>query len=132
MAVDRAHVQDWLDRYVAAWKSYDPAAIGELFSEDAEYRYHPWDEPVRGREAIVADWIAPAGKPEQRDDEGTYDASYEAWAVDGNRAVAVGTSDYFTDATRSNRERRYHNHYLLEFDDEGRVRSFTENYQLER
>ena len=60
------------------------------------------------------------------------DATYEAWAVDGNRAVAVGTSDYYTDATRSNRERRYHNTYLLEFDDAGRVRSFTENYQLER
>ena len=132
MTIDRAHVQDWLDRYVAAWKSYDRAAIGDLFSEDAEYRYHPWDEPVRGREAIVNDWIAPGGKPEQRDDAGTYDASYEAWAVDGNRAVAVGTSDYFTDATRSSRERRYHNHYLLEFDDDGLVRSFTENYQLER
>ena len=132
MAIDRAHVQDWLDRYVAAWKSYDPGAIGELFSEDAEYRYHPWDEPVRGRDAIVADWLEPGGNPAQRDDAGTYDARYEPWAVDGNRAVAVGTSDYFTDATRSNRERRYHNHYLLEFDDDGRVRSFTENYQLER
>ena len=132
MAIDRASVQDWLDRYVAAWKSYDPAAIGELFSEDAEYRYHPWDEPVRGREAIVADWIAPGGNPGQIDASGTYDASYEAWAVDGNRAVAVGTSDYFTDPSRSNRERRYHNTYLLEFDDDGRVRSFTENYQLER
>ena len=132
MAIDRAHVQDWLDRYVAAWKSYDPVAIGELFSEDAEYRYHPWDEPVRGREAIVADWIAPGGNPAQIDASGTYDARYEAWAVDGNRAVAVGTSDYFTDTTRSNRERRYHNYYLLEFDDDGRVRSFTENYQLER
>ena len=132
MAIDRAHVQDWLDRYVAAWKSYDTAVIGELFSENAEYRYHPWTEPVRGRDAIVADWLAPGGNPVQRDAEGTYDAAYEAWAVDGNRAVAVGTSDYYTDATRSNRERRYHNTYLLEFDDAGRVRSFTENYQLER
>lgn len=132
MSIDRAHVQAWLDRYVAAWKSYDPAAIGDLFAEDAEYRYHPWDEPVRGREAIVADWLAPGGKPAQRDDEGTYDAKYETWAVDGRRAVSVGTSDYFSDASRAKRERRYHNFYLLEFDDDGRVRSFTENYQLER
>jgi hypothetical protein len=128
----RADVQRWLDRYVAAWKSYDEAEIADLFSTDAEYRYHPWDEPVRGREAIVADWIAPDGSASSRDAEGTYDAAYDAWAVDGDRAVAVGTSDYFTDASRTTRDRRYHNVYLLEFDAEGRCRSFTENYQLER
>ena len=128
----RADVQRWLDRYVAAWKSYDAAEIADLFSADAEYRYHPWDDPVRGREAIVADWIAPVGSASSRDAEGTYDAAYEAWAVDGDRAVAVGTSDYFTDASRTKRDRRYHNVYLLEFDADGRCRSFTENYQLER
>ena len=32
-------------------------AIGDLFGDDAEYRYHPWDEPVIGRDAIVADWL---------------------------------------------------------------------------
>jgi len=36
----------WLDDYVAAWRSYDPEAIGALFSEDAEYRYHP-GTPIR-------------------------------------------------------------------------------------
>jgi len=132
MTIDRAHVQDWLDRYVAAWISYEEAAIRELFSADAEYRYHPWDEPVRGRAAIVADWLAPNGNESGRDDVGTYDASYTAWAVDGDRAVAVGTSDYYTDASRSKRDRRYHNTYLLEFDAEGRCQRFTENYQLER
>jgi len=128
----REDVQRWLDRYVAAWKSYDRAGIEDLFSADAEYRYHPWHEPVRGRDAIVADWLAPNGDPSRRDAEGTYDASYEAWAVEGDRAVAVGTSDYFGDVTRSTRIRRYHNTYLLEFDADGRCRRFTENYQLER
>ena len=37
-------VQAWLDRYVAAWAAYDAAAIGDLFSEDARYRYHPSDD----------------------------------------------------------------------------------------
>ena len=27
----------WLNRYIEAWKSYDPQAIGDLFSEDAVY-----------------------------------------------------------------------------------------------
>ncbi len=39
-------VQAWLDRYVDAWRTYDPAVIGDLFTEGAEYRYHPWDEPI--------------------------------------------------------------------------------------
>lgn len=128
----RDDVQRWLDRYVEAWKTYDRIEIESLFSADAEYRYHPWDEPVRGRQAIVDDWLAPDGDAARKDADGTYDASYEAWAVDGDRAVAVGTSDYFTDSTHATRERRYHNTYLLEFDPDGRCRSFTENYQLER
>jgi hypothetical protein len=128
----RDDVQRWLDRYVAAWKSYDKADIADLFSADAEYRYHPWDEPVRGREAIVEDWVTPDGNAASRDKPGTYDASYVAWAVDGQRAVAVGTSDYFSDTTRTKRERRYHNTYLLEFDAEGRCASFTETFILEK
>jgi hypothetical protein len=51
-------LQVWLDAYVDTWRSYDPAAIGALFAEDATYAYHPYDEGdevVRGREAIVAD-----------------------------------------------------------------------------
>lgn len=126
MTIDHGHVQRWLDRYVAAWKSFDEAEIGDLFSEDADYRYHPWDDPVRGRDEIVKDWVAPDGNASSRDEPGTYDATYAPFAVDGQRAVAVGTSDYFTDASQATREQRFHNVYLLEFDDEGRCRSFTE------
>lgn len=43
-AVDRSTVQRWLDAYVAAWQSYEPDAIAELWSEDAVWHY-----PVRDR-----------------------------------------------------------------------------------
>ena len=46
-----ADVQAWLDRYVSAWSSYDPAEIGELFSEGASYQYHAGDDPIVGRAA---------------------------------------------------------------------------------
>ena len=36
--MDEAAFQRWLDAYVEAWRTYDPAGIGELFGEDAEYR----------------------------------------------------------------------------------------------
>jgi SnoaL-like domain len=114
----RDDVQRWLDDYVAAWLSYDAEDIGELFSEEAEYRYHPWDEPLLGRDAIVSDWIG------DQDAEGTYSAHYAPFAVEGTRAVAVGESRY-TNPDGSLRT-LYHNVYLLHFDADGRCSSFTE------
>jgi ketosteroid isomerase-like protein len=123
-------VQAWLDRYVAAWRSYDPAAIGDLFSEDAEYRYHPYDEPERGRATIVTDWVEPAGGASTKDAPDSWDARYEPYVVEGDRAVATGWSRYF--AAGDTPEKLYHNVYLLEFDGEGRCRSFIEYYVLQR
>jgi len=124
--MNRESVQAWLDRYLEAWRTYDPALIGELFSEGAEYRYHPWDEPIRGRDAIVASWLAPGGPASGRDEPGTYDGRYEPFVVQGERAVAVGHSRYWTDAGRSALDQVYDNAWLLEFDSAGRCRSFTE------
>ncbi|HEV8652012.1 MAG TPA: nuclear transport factor 2 family protein [Actinomycetes bacterium] len=124
MAVDRQQVAAWLDAYVQAWRTYDPKAIGELFSEDAVYAYEPWGEPERGREAIVAAWL------EERDEPGTYKGSYEPLAVDGDLAVATGRSRYFEpDGTL---QREYHNVFALRFDGEGRCREFREWYMLRR
>jgi uncharacterized protein (TIGR02246 family) len=125
----REAVQAWLDRYIAAWESYDPAAIGELFAPDAQYRYHPADEPIVGRDAIVRSWVEPDGDASSRDDAGTYDARYEPWAVDGDRAVAVGWSRDWTDASRATVRTVYDNVYLVEFDGDGRCRSFTEFFR---
>ena len=49
--LDRATVQAWLDAYVHAWKTYDPQAISDLFSDDAIYAFDPFSEPLRGRAA---------------------------------------------------------------------------------
>ena len=120
--MEHADVQRWLDDYVAAWKSYDPEAIAALFAEDVSYRYHPYDEPVRGRDAVVAAWLGEGDQDvaSSRDDVGTYDASYEPVAVDGDVAVAVGSSTYTSPPAV------YDNCYLIRFDDEGRCREFTE------
>ena len=124
-------VQAWLDRYIDAWQSYDRDQIAALFSEDAEYRYHPWDEPLRGRDAIVEDWLNPGGDPAQRDKPGTVEAAYQPFSVDGDTAVAIGTSTYYTDSSRAGVDKRYHNAYLIEFDTSGKCRSFTEFFMKE-
>ncbi len=124
---DRERVDAWLDAYVAAWKTYDPDQVGALFADDVSYRYHPYDEPVRGRSAVVEAWLGEGEHPgaSGRDDEGIYDASYRAVAVDGSVAVAVGTSTY-TDGPGGPVTEVYDNCFLIEFDDEGRCRAFTE------
>jgi ketosteroid isomerase-like protein len=118
MAVDRDQVARWLAEYVEAWKRYDRDAIGALFADDAEYRWHPYDEPVRGREAIVEGWF------EDPDEPGTYDASYEPVAVDEDVAVATGTSTYY--AADGSVEKIYDNCFLIRFAADGRCREFTE------
>ena len=114
----RDDVGRWLDRYAEAWRTYDPDEIRSLFSADAELYDHPWEAPIVGPDAIVEDWLA------DRDEAGTYEGRYEPWAVDGNRAVGVGTSTYDDDRGH----RVFHNAFLLEFDDEGRCRSFKDIY----
>jgi hypothetical protein len=114
-------VQDWLDRYVAAWRSYDPAAIGDLFAAEASYRYHPWDdEPVLGREAIVANWL------DDRDEPGTWEAWYRPYAVEGDRASVIGESRY-TNADGTLRD-LYYNHWTVRFDADGRCIEFVEYF----
>jgi len=61
-----------------------------------------------------------------RDEPGTWEARYEPFVVAGDRAVAVGYSRYFEDATQATVRNTYDNAYLLEFDADGRCRSFTE------
>jgi hypothetical protein len=114
--MDHASVQGWLDRYVDAWRTYDRGRIGDLFTPDAEYRYHPWDDPVAGRDAIVKAWT------DDQDDPTTWDARYAPYAIDGDRAVATGVSNYDDGTTK----REYHNVFLLEFAPDGRVARFTE------
>lgn len=109
----------WLAAYVEAWKLYEPESIGALFSEDVLYRYHPHDEPLRGREAVVASWL------EDRDAPGTYDAEYRAVAVDGEVAVATGSSTYYP-RPGGEIDRVYDNCFVIRFDDQGRSREFTE------
>ncbi|WP_129336992.1 nuclear transport factor 2 family protein [Cellulomonas endophytica] len=127
--MDRDAAQAWLDRYVAAWLSYDRDGIGALFAPDVLYRYHPHEDPVVGREAVVQDWLGEA-RPDgstDRDAPGTYEASYAPVAVDGDVVVATGTSSY-RDTADGPVVRVYDNCFVMRFDDGGRCREFTEYY----
>ena len=124
--MDRKSLQLWLDKYVEAWRTYDPEQIGDLFSEDALYFYSPWDEdnPVRGRETIVAEWR------KEPDPSGSWEARYVPVAVEGNIGVAQGRTRYFwPDGTV---DREFENIFVAHFDEAGHCERFTEWYMQPR
>ena len=113
-------LQTWLDQYVEAWRTYDASKIGDLFTADALYFYRPFDQqdPVRGREAIVANWL------KERDDPDSWEAHYEPLVVEGKIAVAQGRTRYFQKDGTVKRE--FANLFVLQFDDVGHCERFTE------
>jgi uncharacterized protein (TIGR02246 family) len=108
-----APLRRWIDAYVEAWESNDPDAVAALFTADGVYRFEPW-EAWAGRQEIVAGWIEHADKPG--------DTSFHWWHVarDGDLWIVEARTRYH------NLGKDYSNLWLVELDDEGRARGFTE------
>ena len=113
--MDHAQVQEWLDRYVQAWRTYERDAIAGLFATDATYAFHPWDEPLTGADTIIENWL------DSPDEAGSWEASYRPLLVEGNRAITTGT-------TRYSNGRSYWNLWEVDFDADGRCTRFVEWY----
>jgi SnoaL-like protein len=109
----RERVQAWCDAYVEAWRSYEPSAIDDLFTAAATYAYHPYDEPLRGSEAIVSSWVG------DRDEPGSWEASYSPLLIEGDRAIVIGETAYTNG-------RRFSNLWVITFDGDGRCSDFVE------
>ena len=127
--MERSEATGWLEAYVEAWKSYDRDEIAALFADDVSYRYHPYDAPIVGRDAVVDSWLG-EGEFEgasSRDAPGAYDASYEPVAVEGDTVVAAGTSTYLAGPGGAV-DAIYDNCFVIRFDRDGRCREFTEWY----
>jgi uncharacterized protein (TIGR02246 family) len=109
---DPDRVTTWIDGYVRAWNTNDPADIGHLFTEDAEYYTAPFRAPWRGRDQIVEEWLG------RKDEPGETTFTWSPIAVTDEVAIIQGTTSY-PDET-------YSNLWVLRLDDDGRCRQFTE------
>jgi hypothetical protein len=127
--MDKHEVDRWIGGYIEAWRTYDRAQIAALFGTDARYRYHPYDEWVRGRDEIVRSWLGEtaAEGASEPDRPGTWEADYRTIAVDGDLAVVVGSTTYSLEPGGPV-DRVFDNCFVLEFDADGRCREFTEFY----
>lgn len=115
---DSTTLQRFIDGYVRAWRSNSPDDIRAIFTDDAEYRYEPYSEPLLGRDAIASSWI------ERQDEAGTWSFDWTLVAVDADVAVVEGRTVY-------EGEKTYRNLWVIRLSDDGRASSFTEWYMAE-
>jgi hypothetical protein len=114
----RETFEEWLSRYQQAWRTDDPAQIGALFTDDAEYYPWPFSAPWRGREEIVSKWI------ERGDSTAEWRFTYSILAVEGDTGVLEGRTWYA--ARDGDPETEYANVWAVRFAQEDRAREFRE------
>ena len=118
--MERSEVSAWLGEYVEAWRSNDRDRIAALFTDDVRYRYYPYQEAIVGAEAVADAWL------DDPDEPGSWEATYEPVAVDGEVAVAIGSSVYH-EPDGGVRE-AFDNCFVIHFGAGGRCREFVEYY----
>ena len=108
--VDRCRA--WVESYVDAWNSNDGSDIGSLFTEEASYFSSPSEDPVEGREAIVAWWI------DNKDEPGSTTFEFEVLIADERVGIVSGIARYPDGVV-------YHDLWEIRFDGD-RCRRFVE------
>jgi hypothetical protein len=78
----RAELARWIAGYERAWRTAGTESLRELFSPDATYRPAPFEDPIRGLDAIAAFWEAEREGPDE-----AFALSSEIVAVDGDVGV---------------------------------------------
>lgn len=96
-------VTAWVVEYERLWRSPGTAALADAFTEDAEYRQGPYEEPRIGLEAIARMWDEERDGPDE-----VFALRSAVIAVYGDTAVVRAEVDYGgqpslsrTDRTRS-------------------------------
>jgi uncharacterized protein (TIGR02246 family) len=112
--MDRAAVDEWVARYLQAWRSNDPVAIANLFAEHAEYLTGPFDEPWRGRQAIVEGWLA------RPDEPGSWTFEVLATHVAEDAAFVEGRAGYPSEGLR------FANLWEIRLDERGQATRYVE------
>ena len=107
-------VTAWVEQYVRAWNSNDPADIGALFTDDARYYTEPYAASWTGRQQIIDGWL------EHRDEPGNTTFSWRPVVAGPELALVQGETTYLSPP------RTYSNMWVILLAADGRCREFTE------
>ncbi len=75
--------------FTSGWAAGDPEWISDLYTEDAVRILHDVSEPIRGKDAIRAEWVARFSSFEQRSYEATINNVRLSYRVIGPDLVIV-------------------------------------------
>ena len=108
-------VERWIAEYERAWRASGLAGLASLFTADATYSTGPYEETVRGLEAIGAMWEAERSPGEE------FEMGSSLVAVEGSTAVARIEVHYSRP-----REQAYRDLWVMRFAADGRCEAFEE------
>jgi ketosteroid isomerase-like protein len=114
--VDRAGVAAWLAAYERAWRTPGTEVLADLFAPDVTYSYDPYEEPVRGLDALGPWWDEGRDGPDE-----VFTMTTEVVALDGDVAVARAEVAYGEPVRQE-----YRDLWVVRFGADGRCRAFEE------
>jgi hypothetical protein len=82
-------VTAWINDYVHAWQTNEPADIAALFAENAEYHESPFDTEWIGRDDIIEGW-----RGRWNWQQGGWTFEWEIASIRGRTAVITGVGHY--------------------------------------
>ena len=108
--MDRSEVAAWVDAYERAWRTPGTEVLRALFAPDVTYVYDPYEEPVRGLDALGPWWEEGRDGPDE-----VFTMTSEVVAADGDVAVARVEVAYGEPVRQE-----YRDLWVLRFDAAGR------------
>lgn len=112
----RADLARWIADYERAWRTPGTAPLEQLFSPDATYSAAPFDEPLRGLDAIASFWEAERDSADE-----AFTLAWEPAAVEGDVGVARIEIHYAGPPARV-----YRDLWIVVLDRAGRCSAFEE------
>jgi hypothetical protein len=114
MTAGRDDLAAWVAGYERLWRTAGTDGLRELFTDDATYSPAPWDEPLRGLEAIATFWDS-----ERDGADEAFQLTSEIVALDAGVGVVRVAVDYASGS-------RWRDLWVVTLADDGRCRAFEE------
>jgi uncharacterized protein (TIGR02246 family) len=111
--ISKEQVTTWVDGYLRAWRTNEADDVAAIFSEDATYYARPQQEPWRGRQQIVQEWLS------RKDYQVNWTFEWSLVAIEDDRAVIEGIAVYAQAGT-------FANVWVITLDNDGKCIEFRE------